>query len=443
MVRINKEVKDIFTLSIGSFVAQLIPVLASLILARIYSAEQFGDKGVFLSCAAIIGVIVTGQYEMSIVRPEKENDAHALVRLCFLNVLFLSFITFCVILISDIMHLRYIESWPCKYLLPLYAFLLGISQIYMHYANRMERYGIIASSGVVRNMSQDSFRILLGMLKSVNGLIYGAFAGVLASVLYNERKTPLRSVLFGKYDWERIKKMGRRYRNFPMFLLPSSLLNNLSNNLPVVLLAGFFTKDYIGHFSMAISLLLLPVQLIGNAMGKVFYKRASNSDCKESLERMVFNLFRFSFFIGFILNVVLIPFGEKVFSFVLGENWAVSGMYAGILAPWILFTIVFSPLSVIFDAKDKQHIELSINALFFISRIVVVWIGGAVFKDMDVTVLMYSASGVLIWLLEGLIIFRLTRLRFSLKFGLIVLLSLSVILLMWAVRFLPVIKFDI
>ena len=42
-MKIGESGKHILTLGAGTLVAQLIPVLASVVLARIYSADAYGD----------------------------------------------------------------------------------------------------------------------------------------------------------------------------------------------------------------------------------------------------------------------------------------------------------------------------------------------------------------------------------------------------------------
>lgn len=431
MIKINKVGKDIFTLSLGAFVAHLVPFLSSFILARIYTAEQFGDKGVFLSTAAILGVLSTGQYEMSVVRPLKERDAESLVRLCFIIVSSFSVLLLSVIFFMDFGGMEFIENFPCKYLLPLYVFVIGVSQIYMHYANRKEDYKSIASSGAVRNIVQDSSRILFGIFNSAYGLIYGAIVGMFSSILYNEKRLSVFKIFAGHYDWQNMKKLAFRYRYFFIYLLPSSLLNNLSSNLPVVLLPFFFTKEYVGYFSMTLSLLLLPVQLIGTSIGKVFYKKSSVETDIVIVRKLAVNLFLVLFSIGMLMNIILIPFGESLFSFVLGKNWGISGIYAGIMAPWILLTLVFSPLSVIFDSKDRQNIELYMNLVLFLARIAVVLIGGMVFNDMSITVMLYGMTGILIWVIEGFFIIKLTGISFGIKGSILFVLSILIILFFW------------
>ena len=53
-MKIGESGKHILTLGAGTLVAQLIPVLASVVLARIYSADAYGDWGIFLSVVSLL-----------------------------------------------------------------------------------------------------------------------------------------------------------------------------------------------------------------------------------------------------------------------------------------------------------------------------------------------------------------------------------------------------
>lgn len=434
MVKINKEGKDIFTLSIGALIAQLIPVIASIVLTRIYSAEQFGDWGIFLSYSGILSILVMGQYEMAIVRPHRERDAENVVRLCFAWGLLFSVALYAVFIVSDCISLSYFRSIPSAYLLPLFVFLSGMLQVYLHYANRKENYSAIASSGVIRNSFQALTRIALGLLKSFYGLIHGASLGLFISIVYNEHKIPVRQLLFKGYNWQNIKRVAMRYRYFPMFLLPSALLNALSTNLPVLILTSYFPKEYIGYFSMTISLLFLPVQLVSNAMSKVFYKKSSIKNNDEEVRRLSYNLFKVSFLLGLAINVLLLLFGDSLFALVLGEKWRTSGIYSMLLSPWILMTLCFSPLSVIFDSRDRQSVEFMLNVALFLFRVSLIVYGGSVLNDMDMTVFLYGLCGFIIWAVEGYIIFRIIGLKLNARQLLFVLGSILIVILLWIAR---------
>lgn len=414
-MKIGESGKHILTLGAGTLVAQLIPVLASVVLARIYSADAYGDWGIFLSVVSLLAVAATGQYELAIVRPESEKDAEMVMRLCFLIVLSFFFLSFGGVLVGEVFHLPLITQLPGKYLLPFFVLALGLLQIYTHYANRKERYKLIAISGVVRNALQAISRISLGLFHCLYGLITGAFVGLLAAVSYCEYKMPLRRILFSGYDWQSLKRVAYRYRYFPIYQMPGSLLNAASTSVMVLMLALYFEKEYIGYFSMTISLLYFPVQLAGAAMSKVFYKKASLASSENQSHQLLMQLLRFTFAAGLLMTILLVGIGEELFSFVLGNRWLVSAQYAVILAPCIWIMLCFSPLSVIFDAKDCQRIELILNLVMFAVRVVAIVICGELHASMGTAIFCFGVIGLLVWTVEAYWIMKLSGARFTVR----------------------------
>lgn len=414
-MKIGESGKHILTLGAGTLVAQLIPILASVVLARIYSADAYGDWGIFLSVVSLLAVAATGQYELAIVRPESEKDAKMVMRLCFLIVLSFFFLSFGGVLVGEVFRLPLITQFPGKYLLPFFVLALGLLQIYTHYANRKERYKLIAISGVVRNALQAISRISLGLFHCLYGLITGAFVGLLAAVSYCEYKMPLRRILFSGYDWQSLKRVAYRYRYFPIYQMPGSLLNAASTSVMVLMLALYFEKEYIGYFSMTISLLYFPVQLAGAAMSKVFYKKASLPSSENQSHQLLMQLLRFTFAAGLLMTILLVGIGEELFTFVLGDRWLVSAQYAVILAPCIWIMLCFSPLSVIFDAKDCQRIELILNLVMFAVRVVAIVICGELHASMGTAIFYFGVVGLLVWTVEAYWIMKLSGARFTVR----------------------------
>lgn len=433
-MRVGEVGKNILTLSAGSVVAQLIPLVASIVLAHIYSAESYGDWGVFLSFVTLFAVIATGQYEMAIVRPASERDAEMVMRLCFLIELsFFSFLIL-VLLIGDLLHVAYVRDIPCRYLIPFFVFFLGLFQIYTHYSNRMERYEVIAVSGILRNAFQALSRILLGLSRQFSGLIYGAFIGLLIGNFYCEKKTPLKNILLCGYDMPAIRNVAQRYKYFPLYQLPGSVLNTASMSLFILMLALYFEKEYVGYFSMTVSLLYFPVQLAGAAMSKVFYKKASVTVSGDENGRLVRQLLLFTFCAGMIMTVLLITMGDPLFVFFLGEKWIVSGRYALLLSPWIWITLCFSPLSVIFDAKDKQKTEMVINTVMFAGRVVLILLCGELRMPMFITVFLFGVLSFLVWMVEAFYILNLTEASIRGRYWSLILSVTVLVLYMWSYR---------
>ena len=77
---------DVLKLVTGTTFAQIIAILASPLLTRLYGPEAFGFLALFTSITSIIGVIACMRYEMAIMLPKTDEEAANLPALCLLSV---------------------------------------------------------------------------------------------------------------------------------------------------------------------------------------------------------------------------------------------------------------------------------------------------------------------------------------------------------------------
>lgn len=423
-------IKHVVTLGLGTFVSQLIPIAASLILSRLYSPKAYGDWGIFISYAGILTVIASGRYELAILRPFKKAEALNLVALST-SLAFVGSICF-FFLLYLLTFLKPSIVIPGLNYLPLYVFLTSLVQIYNGYANRTEQYSAIAHSSISRSLIQASSRILMGGFRYEGGLIAGALLGSIAGMWSLLRKIHIIHDIKRCISFRYMCRLAHTYRYFPIFQMPSALLNSLSTNLPLILMAFFFSKEEIGCFSMAITLLYLPVILISSSLGQIFYKKAS-SWAPEDTAVLAYKLLKLIFPIGFIMSLLLIWGGEDLLGFLLGDRWTTTGLFAAYLSPWIWLILCFSPLGMIFDAIDKQKTEMILNICLFVSRILVIIIGGY-FLTAHQTILLYGATGTILWSLEGYIIYRLIGMHTPFRDKIFALICISIVLFSWSIK---------
>ncbi|WP_292521939.1 hypothetical protein [Methanoculleus sp.] len=84
---------DVLKLVTGTTFAQIIAVLASPLLTRLYGPEAFGFLAIFTSITGILGVIACLRYEMAIMLPKTNEEAANLLDLCLLCVAVVSALT--------------------------------------------------------------------------------------------------------------------------------------------------------------------------------------------------------------------------------------------------------------------------------------------------------------------------------------------------------------
>lgn len=421
----SEVLRPILTLGAGAVVAQLIPFVMSFVLARLYTPEDFGELGLFLNYAGILIIIASARYDLAIVRARSDDEAFALSALSLCISLAFCCLLWLVAVVSDFLPCNYVSQVPSKYLLPFCVMLSVLFQVLANLHNYYERYKSIARMNVVRNIVQAIARLLLSLQQRVNGLVWGVIAGFAGACLVSLRVA--RSVCDLRVSTRRLYCAARRYANFPKYVLPSSLLNTLSTNLPVILFALFFDECDVGYFTMTTTLLYLPVSLLGSSIGQVFYKKSAVWELPKVCD-FAWQVLCFSGILSLVAYVVIMLSGRHLFAFLLGEEWRVIGDYATILLPWFVLVLCFSPLSMIFDAKDKQRTEMCLNITAFVGRTVAVLACGHASFGAEQVVLAYCLSSVAVWMAEGVIIFRILGMprRKSLLFFIILSLALFV-----------------
>ena len=78
IIKKSQFIKNITLLLSGNIFGQLIPIIASVILTRLYSPDDFAVLAYFLIITSIISVIAGGRYELAIMLPEDEKKAKTL-----------------------------------------------------------------------------------------------------------------------------------------------------------------------------------------------------------------------------------------------------------------------------------------------------------------------------------------------------------------------------
>ena len=116
--------RNVVKLVSATGIAQVIQLLATPVLTRIYSPDEFASYQLFYSIASVISVVATFRYELAIVIPKDEIDAKSIVSGSLLINTGLSVLTLLLLSIVDFAKESDLPNY--FYLLPLYVFSAGI-----------------------------------------------------------------------------------------------------------------------------------------------------------------------------------------------------------------------------------------------------------------------------------------------------------------------------
>jgi len=358
----NQFTTNVLTLMTGTAIAQAIPIAITPILTRLYTPDDFGLLALFVSLLTIFGSIACGRYELAIILPKDDEDAINIAALGLiittsLSILLLISIVFFNVEIATLLGNHLISVW--LYLLPVSVFFMGVGNILTYLNVRHENYKDIAKSNIYRAVGMSSIQLSVGFIKTgVSGLISGQ---VISQALANYKLIKNIRVNY-KIESIRVfemKKMTKRYIDFPKYSILSVLANTLSYNLINILISLYYGVTTLGLYSLGQRLLSVPSALIGTSVGQVFFKEATveknntgsaiNTFDATSKKLLIVAIF------FFLPLYPLLPIG---FDFFFGAEWRVAGEYAQLMLPLVAVQFIVASVTTTNSIFEKQIISL-------------------------------------------------------------------------------------
>lgn len=403
--------ENILLLVSGAGFSQLIPVLFSPILGRIYSPHEFGVLAIFMAFCYILGMLSTGLYELAVMLPKK--DVAALNLLAWVTIsssVFGVFICFALYLFS---YIPRVEEWQTTfkyhYLLPLGIFFVGSFQGYTYWLNRKKEYKILNFCRIGQSMTIVAVSLILGYLGfKDSGLILGFLAGGLVTLL------PLLIVLFrkkSKINKERILQNIKEYKSYPKLMLPTAMMNTTASYTPVFSIDRFFNSNIVGSYSMASRMLTAPVAVISVVIGQVYYKKIADivNFKEKSLMKEFFRTTILLLIVSIVIFLPLFFWGEELMVFVFGNQWSEAGSFVEIIAIATMIKFVVSPLSTIFMAVNKLKRIALWQTIYFCTTLSIFGVGIFFKMDIEKLLLIYVLHECILYLFYYFLMYKIAK----------------------------------
>jgi len=276
-VRSSPFATDVFKLVTGTTVAQVIAVLASPILTRLYGPEAFGFFAIFLSITGIIGVIACMRYELAIMLPENDQDTINLLGLSLVMVGFITVLTGVGLFLGGGVILALLQApglAPYLWLVPLFVCVSGIFLALNYWNSRTRHFGRLSVARVTSAVTTTGAQLSAGFAGHATGasLIGASLAGsvIATGVLGGQIWRDDRSLIKKSVSLQGMISGLKRYKKFPLIDSSSALLNTFSWQLPVLLLSGFFSPVIVGFYALGMRVLHAPMNLTSVTGGVIF-----------------------------------------------------------------------------------------------------------------------------------------------------------------------------
>lgn len=365
----------------GATLGRAVVVLATPLLTRLYSPDDFGLLAVFAALLGILGSLACLRYEYAIPLPARERTAASLLILCFILVAALGLLSLLAALlfaerVAALLNVPALADY--LWLLPVALLGVGCYQALSYWAIRKQAFGRLARTRVAQGVGQVTLQLGWGLTAGgpaglLAGAVVGQAAGVstLASELRHDRQ------LFRTLSLRSLRWAMRRYWRFPAFATGSGLLNAGARQLPAILLAVVYGPQVAGWYALGQRVIRMPMQLVGFSVAQVYMSEAARLARRDpqGLRRLVLRLTVRMLLIGGLPLGAIALGGPWVFEAVFGPAWNEAGRYVQVLALAYLAQFVVAPVAQTLQILERQHIHLLWNAGQVAVMVLIFWLG--------------------------------------------------------------------
>ena len=363
-----KVFKGMATLAVGNGLARIVGLASIPLLTRIYSPEHFAVLSVFTALLLILTPMMTLRYELAVPLPSRDGTAMTLM------VLSAIFVTVATVTVSVLLWLAgpalltlvSMEAlMPYRWMLGVALTSAGIYEVLLIWAVRRRAYPAIARTQLQQSVVGSIAKVALGLLglKPV-GLLAGQVLGAGAGTI---RLMRLFDADVKRY-WRHVTllrawRLMRHYRSFPIYRLPSQLLQIFSSQAPLLLTAALYDPRTTGQLGLAMMTLALPMNLLGHSTSKAYYAEIATIGRKRPTEIRTLTYSVIKRLLALALAPALLPllFGERIFALAFGTEWTMAGEMASLLAIYLLFQFMHAPASHLLSVFQGQRLLLALN----------------------------------------------------------------------------------
>ncbi|QMU66298.1 MAG: oligosaccharide flippase family protein [Flavobacteriaceae bacterium] len=375
----------------GTAIGQIIAVLGSLYLAKLYGTDAYGVFGVFVSIISIFSIISTLQLEKNIVIAKNLLSAKNWYHFLGIVVLLVS-----VLLVAGIYFLS--EQHILKNITPhliICVFLGGILFSFFTVNESFfifkKKFKLLSNSKILLTLINVSFQIILYSRYEIYGLIYGYIISQFLIVIFfyfQNLKFPAHIYFHS------IKNELKSNPTIIKYLLPGNTINAFAIHLMPVLIVTFFDKAQAGVYFFTMKLLTAPLFLISSSVSQVYFQKISELYLSKRSEilKITKKLVRGNLLLMFFILLLINTLGIYLLELYLHRDWQHISMFTLGLSFLIFARTSFNPVSSLIVVLNKNHISLLFNSYLLSVNLIAVYVGHLQ-NTITVTIVILSVFG--------------------------------------------------
>ena len=405
----NNFWKNVSSVFAGTLVAQSIPIIGSLFIARIFAPSAFGEFSTWLAIVTFVSVVVTLRFEaMLAIAADGRDRARAVFIIFAVTILMAVLLFICMIAAKFLPGIK--NYFPNSTALVLTivpaALCLALNQTWQTWAAAEGFYGKLNIMRLVQASTLVLVQIGVGLkyptaISLVVGFVVAtgiAFAWSIKIMpsFFHEQFCSL--IVFRNFFF--------KYKSFPLYALPADEINTAAGQLPVLVVSYRFGNEVAGYLALTMRVLGAPIGLVGKAVLDVFKRYAIQSIQQTgNCQSLYIKTFVALLLASLILIGGTVVLAEDIFRVAFGAEWLPASRMAIWLLPMFAMRMIASPLSYMAYLVERQHIDLLWQVGLMLVTVATLY----VFHSYESTLIGYSAGYAAMYLLYIFISYKLSK----------------------------------
>lgn len=252
----------------------------------------------------------------------------------------------------------------------LCSFSYSIFKVYNEWCVRKQYFNQLTINKITNSGVNSASKLGFAFINSLKhyGLVWGELIGRCISALMciihflHKDSNKLQDVKMSK-----IKSLLIDKKKYPLFYMPGIFIHSFAQSIPIFIFGKYYSQAEVGYFSMAMMIIVIPINIIGLALYDAFRQKANEvyvekGNCHFLYKRMAMYLFPFIIFIS-VLGYFILP---PIIPILLGPEWVLTGTLSAIMCSASFLGIADNVFGCMWVISDKVKYSLYYQLFYFL-----------------------------------------------------------------------------
>jgi O-antigen/teichoic acid export membrane protein len=394
-------------LASGTAASQVIVVLSSPVLTRLYSPSDFGALSIYIAALSMLTMLAGLRYQLAIPLPRSDGSAVNVLALALTLTCVVAAVTAAIVISplgAELVTLANApQLQPYLWLLPVGVLLCGAYDVLTYWAIRKKEFGRIARTKLQQGIGSVGTQVVMGFaqfgaLGLIVGHVVGNAAGLTRLVLSSLR---IDAGLLERIRLARVLSTARRFRRFPLYFTWAGMAQIAGAQLPVLLFAAIFSPAMAGLYLLADRVTRAPLDLVGKATAQASFAGAAEARREGRLDRTALRTFEALTRVSVGPALLLAIGAPQFFGAAFGSDWVEAGAFVQWMTPMLIAAFIVAPLTVLHSVMERQGQALGFHTTLLLVRLIAMGVGVQIGQQLA-TVALFSLLSAVVYGLFGL-----------------------------------------